>query len=445
MPEPVRADRPGDQPPAFLDADELPRDRVDELAMWLYDRNIGICEMDDDIVYNDLKSVRQLAEALLQHGPEGIRIAPPISDRSGDREVDVLRRALASVSEVLVAKDELIAQLRWLHAEAAFQRDCYFHTLAYVVTRMGLDESAVDDAGLVGETLRERLREGERARSALKEARVESDRRLGAVLAATYRKESRGLFNVAESYQRVGKPEIANVLLAQSAHFHDQAERLDPRGIPAPLVADEVGHPAAQEAAPCPCGGRRWVEDKNWSPEYPELWRGERSPGDGLIPCGFCNEGGWDVEPVERAAAQEAADPSEPSLGFRQGWKAAMEEIDAWAERQAERAREHDDQPGEQAYRWCSTAALVRRNDPTMPGRLANRVDVHASAAAQEAGEPPAMDEALRQQLHEDHLSDCDGSYECQAMAHVEGCLVNDTFMIDAHLPEVPSGGPDAG
>lgn len=49
----------------------------------------------------------------------------------------------------------------------------------------------------------------------------------------------------------------------------------------------------------CSCGGRRWVEDKNWSPEYPELWRGERSPGDGLVPCGNCNFGGWDVEPVE--------------------------------------------------------------------------------------------------------------------------------------------------
>ena len=49
----------------------------------------------------------------------------------------------------------------------------------------------------------------------------------------------------------------------------------------------------------CSCGGRRWVEDANWSPQYPELWKGERSPGDGLIPCGNCNEGGWDVDPVE--------------------------------------------------------------------------------------------------------------------------------------------------
>lgn len=46
--------------------------------------------------------------------------------------------------------------------------------------------------------------------------------------------------------------------------------------------------------ATCSCGGRRWVDDENWQPEPWELRRG-REPGSGLIPCGFCNEGGWDT------------------------------------------------------------------------------------------------------------------------------------------------------
>lgn len=46
--------------------------------------------------------------------------------------------------------------------------------------------------------------------------------------------------------------------------------------------------------ATCPCGGRRWVDDENWQPERWELERG-REPASGLIPCGFCNEGGWDT------------------------------------------------------------------------------------------------------------------------------------------------------
>lgn len=50
----------------------------------------------------------------------------------------------------------------------------------------------------------------------------------------------------------------------------------------------------------CSCGGRRWSEDENWSPQDYELGI-RREPGRGLIPCGFCNEGGWTVEPVEPA------------------------------------------------------------------------------------------------------------------------------------------------
>lgn len=42
----------------------------------------------------------------------------------------------------------------------------------------------------------------------------------------------------------------------------------------------------------CACGGKRWVDDENWQPDEDEMRRG-REPHSGLIPCGFCNEGGW--------------------------------------------------------------------------------------------------------------------------------------------------------
>lgn len=60
--------------------------------------------------------------------------------------------------------------------------------------------------------------------------------------------------------------------------------------------------------ATCSCGGRRWVEDENWEPEYWAMaTKPRREPGDGLIPCGNCNHGGWDVDPVDVA---ELSDPS---------------------------------------------------------------------------------------------------------------------------------------
>lgn len=43
----------------------------------------------------------------------------------------------------------------------------------------------------------------------------------------------------------------------------------------------------------CSCGGKRWVEDENWSPDY--LGPGVqpvRNFYNGLIPCGFCNPDG---------------------------------------------------------------------------------------------------------------------------------------------------------
>lgn len=38
------------------------------------------------------------------------------------------------------------------------------------------------------------------------------------------------------------------------------------------------------------CDDERWIEDQNWSPQYPELWKGERYPGDGLVRCMACTE-----------------------------------------------------------------------------------------------------------------------------------------------------------
>jgi hypothetical protein len=64
-----------------------------------------------------------------------------------------------------------------------------------------------------------------------------------------------------------------------------QLERLAQVG----LAADR-----ALTEATCSCGGRRWVDDENWQPELWEMQRG-REPESGLIPCGGCNEGGWDV------------------------------------------------------------------------------------------------------------------------------------------------------
>ncbi|HEV2779097.1 MAG TPA: hypothetical protein VGX25_06800 [Actinophytocola sp.] len=106
----------------FLDADELPRERVDELAQWLHDRNIGICEMDEDIVYNDLSSMRYLAEALLQHGPRGIRIEPSTGDLR-EQIRDQVEFAEAQVAEMAALADRLRAEVeRW---KSVWQRADY--------------------------------------------------------------------------------------------------------------------------------------------------------------------------------------------------------------------------------------------------------------------------------------------------------------------------------
>ncbi|EOD66883.1 hypothetical protein [Amycolatopsis vancoresmycina] len=98
---------------------------------------------------------------------------------------------------------------------------------------------------------------------------------------------------------------IAEVARGDVAKATALLDRLDDQLLDA--IADAAAtlqHLAA--TVHCVCGGRRWVNDENWSPAYPELWRGERSPGDGLVPCGNCNFGGWDVDPVE---VQEGKSP----------------------------------------------------------------------------------------------------------------------------------------
>lgn len=57
----------------------------------------------------------------------------------------------------------------------------------------------------------------------------------------------------------------------------------------------ESGRLLVPTAEPCSCDGRRWVDDEGWSPDPGE--RAEvRRPGAGLVPCGFCNHGGWSVD-----------------------------------------------------------------------------------------------------------------------------------------------------
>ena len=61
----------------------------------------------------------------------------------------------------------------------------------------------------------------------------------------------------------------------------------------APLVDDH----RCPDCDPCPCGGRRWIEDEGWTGRYEYGLPGrEPVPGDGMIPCGFCSD--WDIEPM---------------------------------------------------------------------------------------------------------------------------------------------------
>lgn len=85
--------------------------------------------------------------------------------------------------------------------------------------------------------------------------------------------------------------------------------------------------PVETQPETCTCNGG-WVEDQNWSPEHPGEWDGRRSPEDGLIPCGHCNEGGWDAAwPPEPSTPSEL--PAAPSLGVEAAPAVPVQEADS--------------------------------------------------------------------------------------------------------------------
>lgn len=63
----------------------------------------------------------------------------------------------------------------------------------------------------------------------------------------------------------------------------DDAQPIGETGRTEPVIMDPEER--------CSCGGRRWVDDENWLREPGQ----ERTEHDGLIPCGFCNESGWNT------------------------------------------------------------------------------------------------------------------------------------------------------
>lgn len=72
------------------------------------------------------------------------------------------------------------------------------------------------------------------------------------------------------------------------------------------LEALDARSAAGEAPEPCAsCNGRRWTDDENWSPDDPRTWKGEREHGNGLIPCGACNLGGWNVEDWAPEASDE--------------------------------------------------------------------------------------------------------------------------------------------
>lgn len=115
-----------------------------------------------------------------------------------------------------------------------------------------------------------------------------------------------------------GSPEVAQAIAKASRHQPDPDIDLNGRRTgkdrcaacswPWPcdtsILRDALAAAADREArvralhqpeGPCSCGGRRWVEDEGWSPEDYERNQ-PRSEGAGLVPCGFCNPGGWNVD-----------------------------------------------------------------------------------------------------------------------------------------------------
>ena len=83
------------------------------------------------------------------------------------------------------------------------------------------------------------------------------------------------------------------------------------------LSCEPLLGPVDLDAWMCSCGGRRWVDDENWSPAQGVLWRGERSAGDGRIPCGLCNHGGWDQPDGDRPRIDWVVTGGESGPGAR--------------------------------------------------------------------------------------------------------------------------------
>lgn len=99
---------------------------------------------------------------------------------------------------------------------------------------------------------------------------------------------------------------LPNVWIGVSVEDQKRAELRVPALLETPAAVRFIsaepllGEVDLSELAFCTCGRTRWVDDENWSPEHPGEWDGVRTMGDGRIPCGFCNHGGWHVDDVVR-------------------------------------------------------------------------------------------------------------------------------------------------
>ena len=85
-----------------------------------------------------------------------------------------------------------------------------------------------------------------------------------------------------------------------------------------PYLRDALATDTARPGPCVYCHDTRWTNDENWTPDDPKTWRGERSPGDGLIPCGGCNFAGWDTPvatPSESLAAEAEAERRRTEVG----------------------------------------------------------------------------------------------------------------------------------
>jgi hypothetical protein len=106
-------------------------------------------------------------------------------------------------------------------------------------------------------------------------------------------------------------------------HYH--ATRPMARKLLALIAAHDAASPApATGDAPCSCNGG-WVEDQNFQPEDYER-NDPLQPGKGLIPCGFCNHGGWDAPwPPEQSGQAPAQPTATPDDGRCSGCNSADE------------------------------------------------------------------------------------------------------------------------